>query len=91
MDSFGNLRLGGGREALRAAFGERTDGRALVLALDGRNLGTVTVARAFGAVPPGATLLYVDSSGNLALADNRGDLAARVGATVGSAVMIRAS
>ena len=33
----------------------------------------------FGVVPQGASLVYVDSLGNLAMADNQGNLAARLG------------
>jgi S-adenosylmethionine hydrolase len=36
-------------------------------------------ATTFGAVPRGASLVYVDSLGNLAMADNQGNLARRLG------------
>lgn len=36
-------------------------------------------ATTFGAVGQGESLVYVDSLGNLAMADNQGNLAARLG------------
>ena len=36
-------------------------------------------ATAFGAVGIGESLVYIDSLGNLAMADNQGNLAARLG------------
>ena len=46
-------------------------------------------ARSFGHVGAGASILYVDSSGDLALADNQASLAARIGAKPGDRVDIR--
>jgi len=42
----------------------------------------------FGRAPVGSLLLYVDSSGGLALADNQGNAAARLGLAVGDRVRI---
>lgn len=88
VDSFGNLRLVGGREALRAAFGETTDGHRFRVAIGSREAEEATFARSFGNVETGAAILYVDSSGDLALAANQADLAARIGAVTGMSVKI---
>ena len=81
VDSFGNVRLAGGPDTLAAAFGPLDDGRTA-----GRQFGGGEPCRrhpatppTFGAVPLGASLVYVDSLGNLAMADNQGNLAARLG------------
>lgn len=81
VDSFGNVRLAGGADELASAFGELLDGQPLAVEFGGdapvreaSRYGTT-----FGAVPTGASLVYVDSLGNLAMADNQGNLAARLG------------
>jgi S-adenosylmethionine hydrolase len=81
VDSFGNVRLAGGADELRAAFGELSDGDALLVELGGRDerLERTRYGTTFGAVPAGASLVYVDSLGNLALADNQGSIATRLG------------
>ena len=86
VDSFGNLRLAGGRAELTAAFGGASPNVRVVIG-DGSVLDA-SIGATFGAVPPGATLLYVDSSGHLALADNQGNLAARIGARPGTAAIV---
>ncbi|MGI9557947.1 MAG: SAM hydroxide adenosyltransferase, partial [Solirubrobacterales bacterium] len=48
-----------------------------------------TRGRAFGDVPAGGLLLYVDSSGRAALAVNRGSAAAELGLEPGDEVVIR--
>ena len=83
IDSFGNLRLAGGREELDAAFGSLPDGAGLVADFsafsDGHPVREPTrYATTFGAVPLGVSLVYVDSLGNLAMADNQGSLARRL-------------
>lgn len=84
VDSFGNLRLAGGLTDLDAAFGTLADGDAL-LAEFGASAGSapvrepITYGTTFGSVPTGASLVYVDSLGNLAMADNQGNLATRLG------------
>jgi len=45
-------------------------------------------AKTFGAVPSGTALLYLDSSGHLALADNQGSTASRLGIATGARVRI---
>ena len=82
VDSFGNARLAGGRDDLAAALGELRDGMPVSIAIKagGTTLHEETrYATTFGAVPLGRSLLYVDSLGNLALADNQGNLARRLG------------
>ncbi len=88
VDSFGNLRLAGDAGTLTSALGELADGAALTAQVDAATLETVTFAPSFGHVAEGATLLYVDSTGDLALADNQGNLAARIAASRGSAVRL---
>ncbi|HEX7173198.1 MAG TPA: SAM-dependent chlorinase/fluorinase [Candidatus Limnocylindria bacterium] len=81
VDSFGNLRLAGSAATLASAFGELADGQPLTVEFGGdaplresSRYGTT-----FGTVRTGASLVYVDSLGNLAMADNQGSLAARLG------------
>jgi len=82
VDSFGNVRLAGGRDDLEAAFGALGDGRGLRVEIQsdaGSAVEATRYATTFGAVPPGASLVYLDSLGNVAMADNQGDFAARLG------------
>lgn len=91
VDSFGNLRLAGGAGELRAAFGNLADGRPVRVELDPDGPAVAQpamFARSFGRVRRGTVLLYVDSSGNLALAENQGNLAERLGATPGRPLRI---
>ena len=84
VDSFGNVRLAGGRAELEAALGSPSDGRPLVVEFEAAP-GAPAVREetrfgsTFGAVEQGASVVYLDSLGNLALADNQGNLAARLG------------
>ena len=81
VDSFGNIRLAGGPDELRGAFGEIADETPLVAEFDGPEpvREATRYATTFGAVPHGASLVYVDSLGNLAMGDNQGNLASRLG------------
>lgn len=90
VDSFGNARLAGGRDELAAAFGNPAAGTRFVIELDGGRSIAASFAPSFGYVAAGATLLYVDSAGNLALADNQGNLAGRIGLVVGASIGLRA-
>jgi S-adenosylmethionine hydrolase len=45
----------------------------------------------FGTVAVGASVLYVDSLGNLAIADNQGNLAGRLGIGPDRPVRVRAT
>jgi S-adenosyl-L-methionine hydrolase (adenosine-forming) len=87
VDSFGNLRMAGRLDDLAAAFGrlDRLHVRARVGTVDFEEVAFVP---SFGHVAEGALVLYVDSTGDLALAVSRGDLAARTGATTGTPVSI---
>jgi S-adenosylmethionine hydrolase len=51
---------------------------------------SATWERTFGRVPIGATLVYEDSFGQLALADNQGDVAARLGLRIDQPAVVRA-
>ena len=81
VDSFGNVRLAGGTDELRSAFGDIADETPLVAEFDGPEplREETRYGTTFGVVPHGASLVYVDSLGNLAMADNQGNLAARLG------------
>jgi S-adenosylmethionine hydrolase len=87
VDSFGNLRLSAGGGAITAAFGSLPVGAPLRVEINGTKLD-VTWGPSFGHVAVGAAILYRDSSGNLALALNQGDLATRLGVRTGAAVTI---
>ena len=88
MDSFGNLRLAGGADELAAAFGSLQAARQVRVLVDEVDIGPAFLVPSFGHVEEGATLLYVDSTGDLALAVNQGDLAARTGATTGTRIVV---
>jgi len=90
VDSFGNVRLAGGRQELTTAFGALADGAGMTVTLNGAEPETVTFEHSFGAVGIGATIVYVDSSGNLALAINQGNFAGQHKVTSGTAVQLRA-
>jgi hypothetical protein len=81
VDSFGNIRLAGGPDELRGAFGDIADETPLVAVFDGPEpvREATRYGSTFGVVPQGASLVYVDSLGNLAMADNQGNLASRLG------------
>ncbi|WP_329519843.1 SAM hydrolase/SAM-dependent halogenase family protein [Spirillospora sp. NBC_01491] len=87
-DRFGSLILYADRAHLTAALGPVGYGTDLTVTWDG---GTVRVpfAETFGSVGPGEPLLWVDSSGRLGLAVNRGSAAERFGLTDESTVAVR--
>ncbi len=94
VDSFGNLRLAGDREDLATAVGALGPGRRFEVGFgpEGGLSGAteeVPWARTFGEIELGAPLLYEDSFGSLAYADNQGNVAARLGIEVGTPVRIR--
>jgi S-adenosylmethionine hydrolase len=94
IDSFGNLRLAGDPDDLALAVGALEPGRTFEVdfgGLDGSppTYERVRWARTFGEIEVGAPLLYEDSFGSLAYADNQGDVARRLGAGVGQPVRIR--
>lgn len=93
IDSFGNLRLAGGAQDLVEALGDVTDGRPLWVEMSGDagddpRVEELPFATTFGAVAEGASLVYIDSSGHLALADNQGSAASRRGITSGARLRI---
>ena len=88
VDSFGNLRLAAARDQLEGAFADLGPGASLAVRISEASALRVTFADSFGLVDVGATLLYVDSSGNLALAENQGSLARRIGSPAGESVVI---
>jgi len=91
---YGNVTFAGVPADLEVAIGPLSAGQRLTLqfpAHDGAPpVEEQTVwARTFGDVPLGASLLYADSEGHLALADNQGDAARRLGLAVDRPVRIR--
>jgi S-adenosylmethionine hydrolase len=90
VDSFGNLRLAGSADQVTHALGMLEPGaRIRIELLDGMAAFDARFARSFGGVEPGARLLYVDSSGNPALAASQGDLASDLDIGVGARLIIR--
>lgn len=94
IDSFGNLRLSGDSSHVARAFGEPASGtrfRVEFGATDGRgpHVEEAPWVRTFGDIPVGTALLYEDSFGNLAFADNQSDAARRLGARVDQRVTLR--
>lgn len=88
VDSFGNIRLAGSGRELDHAFGSLGDGDALRFELPATNGSQAVVeptryGTTFGVVAEGESLIYLDSEGTLSMADNQGNLAARLGITAG--------
>jgi S-adenosylmethionine hydrolase len=81
VDSFGNVRMAGGAEDLTSAFGALRDGTPLRVEFGPpeRRREESRFATTFGTVASGMSLVYVDSLGNLAMADNQGSIATRLG------------
>ncbi|MGZ8475513.1 MAG: SAM hydrolase/SAM-dependent halogenase family protein [Candidatus Limnocylindria bacterium] len=93
VDTFGNLRLAGERPDLDSAFDGLGDGDVLQVEFGGSNgdaplRESVRFTTTFGGVPVGAPLIYLDAIGNIALADNQGSIAARLGIGPDRAVRI---
>lgn len=93
VDTFGNLRLAGERPQLDSAFDGLGEGDVLQVEFSGSNGDAplrepVRFATTFGGVPVGAALIYLDALGNIALADNQGNIAARLGVGPDRAVRI---
>ncbi|MDQ6682040.1 MAG: SAM-dependent chlorinase/fluorinase [Chloroflexota bacterium] len=94
IDSFGNIRLTGTLPDLVAAFGPMPAETAFEVEIGLAGAArheTIHFAQTFGGVSVGTALLYIDSSGDLALADNQGNAAARLGAQVGQPVRLTRS
>lgn len=93
IDSFGNLRLAGTPANLTAAASTlRPGGRVTIevpATADGPAIReTATWTRTFGEVPSGGSILYEDSFGRLAYADNQGNAAERLRVTEDAAIRI---
>jgi S-adenosyl-L-methionine hydrolase (adenosine-forming) len=84
-DRFGNLQLLAGPGDLAGAGLARGE-RVGVSTGDASH--PATVARAFGDVPPGDLLVYVDSHGMVAVARNGGSAAERLGSSPGATVRV---
>ena len=88
-DTFGNAKFGALATDLVAAIGPLAPGDPLVVTFGGGSSEpsrprpdravAVTWQLTFGAVAPGATVLYEDSYGRVCLADNQGDAVSRLG------------
>jgi len=89
VDSFGNVRLAGGRAVLAEAFGTMAIGDALAIEWADGPRERLTWQRTFGEVAEGSLLLYEDSAGNLAIAVANGNAAARIGLETGDLVRVR--
>ena len=85
-DRFGNLQLAA-RLADLAAFGAMPGETVQVRVGDRTGIGTV--GRTFADVPPGDTVVFVDSAGHVAIAVNGGSAADRLGCTTGDSVVLR--
>lgn len=81
VDTFGNLRLSASPEDLTGA------GLAGTVAVQGTQR-SATVAESYGGVPAGALLLYVESTGALELAINRGSAASSLALAAGDEVRL---
>jgi S-adenosylmethionine hydrolase len=93
VDPFGNLRLFATTEDLARAMGPRFAEGLVTLefpAVDDAAplVETVAWSRTFGERPIGASLLYEDSSGLVAFADNQGSAAERMGVRSGRRVRL---
>lgn len=94
VDSFGNIRLAGLPADLEAALGPLASGTPLVVEFPPVGdlpavTGTIPWSRTFGERPLGAPLIYENSFGQLAIADNQGNAAARLGIGVDRPVRVR--
>jgi S-adenosylmethionine hydrolase len=94
IDTFGNVKLAGARADLEAALGPIRPGDLLEVNIGGphgRSRATEhpTFELTFAEVALGHALLYEDSYGRLCLADNQGDLAARLELAEDQAITIR--
>lgn len=84
VDGFGNLQLSARPGDLRDAGVDEPE----IAVRIGEGTHLVPRRRTFADVGPGVLVLVTDSVGRLALAVNRGDAAARLGAAVGTAVRL---
>ena len=87
VDGFGTLVLTGDRQAIESSIGPLTAGEPLKITVGDQTVTTVWANR-FGDVPEQEPLCYIDSTGRLALAVNRGSAADRYGAVRRTLVVI---
>ena len=93
VDSFGNVRLAGEPADLVQAVGDLEEGQGLSIQFESSGGPTsvqATWEATFGRTPVGASLVYQDSFGQLALADNQGDIAGRLNLAPDQRATIRA-
>jgi S-adenosylmethionine hydrolase len=88
VDSFGNVRLAAGGADLAAAFADVEPGQRLLVTIGDAAPLTMALADTFGSAAQGAAIVYVDSSGNVALAVRQGDFAHEHQVSAGAAVRI---
>jgi Uncharacterized conserved protein len=93
VDSFGNLRLAGFPIDLFEAIGPLDPGRQLRIEFGGADgrppiVEVAPWAWTFGEIPVGKPLVYEDSFGELAYADNQSNVASRLGVGVDHTVLI---
>jgi len=96
VDSFGNARLAAEPGDLERALGRLKPGRSLQVEVDEDGSGSPVAERmpwavTFGDRPLGAPLLYRDSSGSVAIADNQGNAALRLGLRSGGRIRIHSA
>ena len=88
VDSFGTRRIAAGPGDLEAALGTVSPGTALWLELPSGD-EPATFARTFGEVAAGGLIVYLDSSGDLAIGESSGDAARRLGLGAGARIGLR--
>ena len=91
VDSFGNARLGGRPADLERALGPLRPGRPFRVDFGAARPEQTTWQRTFGGVATGESLLYEDSFGLVSIADNQGNIAARLGLSADVPVRITAA
>lgn len=85
VDRYGNVQLAATAADLDV-IGARSAGRVTVSSRS--VVATAVVGRTFGDVGPGDLVVYIDSDGQLALAENTGDAASRFGIRAGDPVRL---
>jgi len=96
VDSFGNLRLAGTPEELESAVGALAADRLLSITFEATDetpglVATIPWCLTFGLRPVGEPLIYENSFGQLAIADNQGSAASRLGVGPDRQITIRGS
>ncbi|HEX5012888.1 MAG TPA: SAM-dependent chlorinase/fluorinase [Candidatus Limnocylindrales bacterium] len=88
IDTFGNVKLAATRAQLEAALGDLAPGARLRVTLGGID-HEIPWRATFGGAAVGTPLLYEDSYGRVCLAENQGNVAARLGIVDDQAVVIK--